>query len=83
MRKRTKGRSLTKQDIIRAALHFPVGMFTAWLGTINPVVCAVFGAGFLVYEALEDWRIKDLSYKDVFGYLIGIGAGSVILYLVR
>ena len=73
---------MTKSDIIRAALHFPVGVFTAWLGTVNLVTCAVFGTGFLVYEALEDWRIADRSYKDIFGYLIGIGVGSFILWLV-
>lgn len=73
---------MERSDIIRAALHFPVGIFTAWLGTFSPVVCIVFGLGFLVYESLEDWRIKDRSYKDVFGYLIGIGAGTVIFYLL-
>lgn len=67
-------------DFKRAALHFPVGVFTAWLGTVSPVTCGVFGAGFLVYEVLEDWRLKDRSYKDVFGYLIGIGAGTFIFW---
>lgn len=67
-------------DFKRAALHFPVGVFTAWLGTVSPVTCGVFGAGFLVYEVMEDWRLKDRSYKDVLGYLVGIVVGSFILW---
>jgi len=67
-------------DFKRAALHFPVGVFTAWLGTVSPVTCGVFGAGFLVYEVMEDWRIKDRSYKDVLGYLVGIVVGSFLLW---
>lgn len=63
-------------------MHFPVGVFTAWLATFNPVICLVFGFGFLFYEGIEDWRIIDRSYKDVLGYLIGIGVGSFTLYLV-
>ena len=74
--------SLVKADAFRAVLHFPVGVFTAWLGTVAPVTCAVFGAGFLIYETLEDWRIADRSYKDVFGYLVGIAVGSVLFYLL-
>lgn len=73
---------MSKSDMIRAALHFPVGIYTAWLGTFNPVVCLVFGLGFLFYEGIEDWRIKDRSYKDVFGYLIGIGVGSFLFWLL-
>jgi hypothetical protein len=42
----------------------------------------MFAVGFLIYEILNDWRIKDHSYKDVLGYLYGIGAGAVILYLM-
>lgn len=73
---------MTKSDIARAALHFPVGIFTAWLGTFTPIVTIVFGLGFLVYETIEDWRIKDRSYKDVFGYLIGIGVGSFAFWML-
>lgn len=78
---RTKLHKIVKSDGFRAVLHFPVGVFTAWLGVRTPMICLVFGLGFLVYEALEDWRIKDRGYKDVFGYLIGIAAGSVIWWL--
>lgn len=80
--RRTKERNLTKDDIKRATLHFPLGIFTAWLGTFSPVVCIIFGIGFLTYEVIEDWRIKDRSYKDVFGYLIGIGIGSFIFWCI-
>lgn len=80
--RRTREKLSTSPDIKRAALHFPVGVFTAWLGTFTPVITLVFGIGFMVYEVMEDWRIKDQSYHDVFGYLIGIAFGSVLFRLI-
>jgi len=31
---------------------------------------------------IEDWRIVDHSYKDVWGWLIGVGAGAVVFALL-
>ena len=70
---------MNKADIARAAIHFPVGVFAAWLATVASVLCLVFGIGFLTYEILEDWRIADRGYKDVFGFLVGFGAGAILL----
>jgi hypothetical protein len=74
---------MNKADIKRAALHFPVGVFAAWLATVAWVLCLVFGAGFLTYEVIEDWRSRDKGYKDVFGFLIGLGVGAVALYFIN
>ena len=70
---------MKRADLARAALHFPVGVFAAWLSMVSGVLCGVFSAGFLTYEIIEDWRIKDRGYKDVFGFLIGVGAGAILL----
>ena len=66
------------KDFIRGLMHFPVGLFAAWLICVTPLVGVLFAVGFMFYEALEDWRIDDLSYKDMFGFLIGLGAGGFI-----
>ena len=63
--------------IKRAALHIPVGILTAILLHGAPVVGVMFAAGFMFYEVLEEWRIKDRSYQDVIGYLVGLAAAGV------
>jgi predicted DNA repair protein MutK len=72
---------MTKQDFIRALLHFPVGLFVAWLISWSVAQGVMMGVAFLTYEVIEDWRIKDRSYKDVYGYALGLGVGSVAVYL--
>lgn len=66
-------------DIWRVVLHFPVGCFAGWLISVMPVIGVVFSLGFLTYEVVEDWRIADRGYKDIFGFLLGIAVISVIL----
>lgn len=60
-------------------VHFPVGLFSAWLTAKTPPAGLMLSSGFLVYQVLEDWRIKDKGYKDVFGFLIGYGLMGAIL----
>lgn len=38
---------------------------------------------FLVYEIVEDWRIGDHGYIDVAGFIGGIWAGIVILFIFQ
>lgn len=73
---------MTKDDVKRAIIHYPVGFFTAWLATETWVIAILLGVGFLVYEVIEDWRIHDKSFKDVFGNLIGLGSGGFIFALL-
>lgn len=68
-------------NLPRAALHFPVGIFAAWLTSWNPALGLLLGAGFLLYEVLEDWRIKDHSFLDVYGFLCGLSVGAVAVWL--
>ena len=62
-------------------IHFPVGLLAGLLTTVNPVMGVVLSSGFLFYEALEDWRIKDKGYRDVFGFLIGYGLIGILVII--
>ncbi len=68
-------------DIRRALLHFPVGVFVAWLILVNPALGIMLGITFLVYEIMNDWRKKDWSYKDVYGYAFGLAVGSLLIFI--
>lgn len=68
----------------RAALHFPVGAFIAWLTmSVDAPLGILLGVTFLVYEVTEDWRIKDRGFLDIAGYAYGLGAGGAAIHLVR
>ena len=71
---------MTKLDLIRAAIHFPVGVFTAFLLLIHPTTGIAFTISFLAYEFINDWRKHDNSYKDIYGFLWGFAVGVVFLY---
>lgn len=73
---------MSKSDIMRAALHFPAGCFAAWLTSVAPISGVIFSFGFLTYEVVEDWRIRDRGYKDIFGFLVGFAVMFIILYVM-
>jgi len=69
-------------DTLRWAVHLPVGAVIAHLiMRVNPYVGLAAVALFIAYEALEDWRVKDRSFKDIFGSLVMLIAGAYIIYL--
>lgn len=62
----------------RAYIHLPVGLWAAWLLTGEHVALGVmFTLSFLVYEIAEDWRIHDLSYIDIFSFMLGLTIGGL------
>ena len=72
--------SYVKRLFTEATLvHFPIGLLAGLLTITNPVMGVVLSFGFLFYEALEDWRIKDRGYRDVFGFLIRYGVIGVLV----
>ena len=73
---------MTKDEIIRFAMHFPVGLFAAWLTIVMPVVGILFVVLFCVYEIMNDWRKVDWSYKDVIGFIAGYGTLPTIFYII-
>lgn len=68
----------TKDKILRALLHVPVGIFNVACLQVHWVIALIFFGGFMVYEVTEDWRLKDRAYIDIFGYLIGVGVGVAV-----
>ncbi len=73
----------TKQDWKRFWMHFPVGIICAWLVYQSPPLGIIASVGFMFYEVLEDWRIKDLSFKDMLGFLWGFIATATILQILK
>lgn len=71
--------AFTALDVFRALLHLPVGVFAGWLIIEVTALGIVFSLGFLTYELCEDWRISDRSYKDIFGYLIGLAIAGLLI----
>lgn len=63
----------------RLLLHLPVGALTAWLLGQALGLGAIFFVAFMIYELSEDWRIRDLSYKDIAGFLWGFAIAAVLI----
>ena len=63
-------------------MHAPVGGIAAWLTYEHEAIGVTAMLSFLFYEAIQDWRKKDRSHKDVIGavtfYFI-VGAVLIIL----
>lgn len=66
----------------RMALHIPVGVAMSLLVIANPVISALFGIGFLVYEVSENFDEHDKAYPDIAGFLWGIALGAGIVWLL-
>lgn len=73
----------SKDDWKRFFMHFPVGVICAWLVFQIPAIGIIASIGFMFYEVLEDWRIKDLSFKDMLGFLWGFIFTSLALVIMN
>lgn len=68
---------------VRLFLHVPHGFGMGYFLMLNPAL----GVGFLVlcvfYQFIEDWRIRDLSFYDVRGYLAGFPCGALTGFITQ
>ena len=65
---------MNRNDIFRIILHIPVGII-CFIGLgISWALGMVFFLGFMVYELNEDMHLKDSAYKDILGFMVGLGA---------
>lgn len=63
--------------------HLPHGLFTVFAAVeVHWVLALLFGIGFMFYEFLHEWRLKDKSYDDMAGWLIGVVIGSIIYRII-
>ena len=74
---------MTKLDWERFWIHLPLGIVCALLAYYLPVLGILAFVGFLIYEVIQDWRIHDLSFKDVLGFTSGFIATGVILAILK
>lgn len=76
------------RDVLRWLIHIPIGVVIIGLIMLVPQDLGgpwpgiIIGLTFFVYEILEDIRVRDWSFIDVFGSLIGmVGAAIVIMQI--
>lgn len=72
---------MNKQDWVRLAIHLPWGLLAAALFLAHPALGITALSSSLVYEAFNDWRKQDESFKDVLGIVWGWFIGSLILWV--
>lgn len=82
---------MSKSDWIRLLLHLPWGLLGAWplsWAIFVPTMAVLFlglvastvAIGLMVcYEAFNDWRKGDSSYKDVLGIVWGYLLGMIAI----
>ena len=78
----------------RQVAHIPVGLGISWLVFLWPLDVAasvlwgarltavLLFAGFILYEVTEDVEINDQAYRDIQGFVIGLGVGAVVQVLL-
>ena len=71
---------MTKEDWVRLLMHLPWGILGVLLITVNTTVGVICCLGTLVYEAFNDWRKEDESYKDVLGIVWGFFIGGILIW---
>lgn len=64
-------------------LHIPLGLLTCVLCYAHWVLAVILAVGFYIYELNEDWHISDNAYKDIKGFLWGIGIGGIIMIILK
>ena len=57
----------------RCVLHIPVGVLNAGFFLYDKQIGWAFLVAFMIYELVEDYRIKDFAHIDVIGWLWGFG----------
>ena len=73
---------MSRNDWLRLAMHLPVGLFPIWVYSWEKPLGLTLLAAVLIYEAFNDWRKCDMSYKDVLGIVWGAALGSIIWRLL-
>lgn len=74
---------MNREDWARLGQHFPIG-FVAWLIYFQDALAGLTVLALVVvYEAFNDWRKGDASYKDVLGLVWGFCIPVALVALWR
>lgn len=71
---------ISKKELGRVLLHLPLGLLVCLLGYTAWWLALIFTTGFVIYELDQDWKIGDDAYKDIKGWLYGVGIGGLIIF---
>lgn len=71
---------MKKDDWKRLLIHLPWGVMAAALFIPNALLGFTAFWGMLGYEAFNDWRKGDKSYKDVLGIVWGFLLGAFVAW---
>jgi len=69
-------------DWPRFLLHFPVGIVNVIIHSRSASLSIMFAVGFVFYEVREHLHIHDMAWKDIQGYLFGIGVTGLFFILM-
>jgi len=72
-----------REEWRRLFLHLPWGLLAVGLFLFHPLLGLTACFMELGYEAFNDWRKKDKSYKDVIGIVWGILIGGYIMLILK
>jgi len=70
-----------REDWTRLAIHLPWGFMGAALCLPDRAIGITATALMIGYEAFNDWRKKDKSYKDVLGIVWGFLIASFAFWI--
>jgi len=73
----------TKEKVIRALIHVPVGICNAFLLYAEPVFGILFFTGFFIYEIEESYHLKDGAFLDIYGWLCGFAGLATPFFILR
>ena len=63
--------------------HSPIGATTVILAKeVDPEAALIFGGAFIVYEIMHEWRLKDRSWNDLAGFMVGIVIAGFIYRVI-
>lgn len=67
----------------RIIQHIPVGIFNAFLFLVSPLMAVLLGAGFVCYQVMQFIQIRNKGWRDIAGWLYGLGIGGALLFILR
>ena len=73
---------MTSQDWKRLGMHFPIGAIARLVQLSDPISGLTILGLTVTYEAFNDWRKMDKSYKDVLGIVWGYGMTACLIALL-